>query len=192
MRYHLDTYGRIPAMDSGEIAIVGAAAGIIGAMVGGGCALGSAALTSRRQAKAQRDQWRRQVRRDAYAACLTAAHALLAGINDVLTAWTGGDAAEVDEVARRLHGLSRALRQADSVVKLEGPADLYGALGEMRSRLNIYAALVTAAGASAIALPTAGERQAAASRMRRNVAAQSVPSGIDAFEQQARQILDAE
>ncbi|WP_159395012.1 hypothetical protein [Streptomyces sp. 2323.1] len=51
-----------------DAVIVGAAAGLLGAAVGAGGAIGAAALAGRHQAKSQKDHWRRQFRWDTYVA----------------------------------------------------------------------------------------------------------------------------
>ncbi|TGB16083.1 hypothetical protein [Streptomyces sp. MZ04] len=51
-----------------DAVIVGAAAGLLGAAVGAGGAIGAAAFAGRHQAKTQKDHWRRQFQRDTHVA----------------------------------------------------------------------------------------------------------------------------
>lgn len=51
-----------------DAVIVGAAAGLLGAAVGAGGAIGAAALAGRHQARTQKDHWRRQFQRDTHVA----------------------------------------------------------------------------------------------------------------------------
>ncbi|MGW6531742.1 proline dehydrogenase [Streptomyces venezuelae] len=98
-------------MDAGLAALLGAAVGSL-------ATLGAALVNGRAQARSQHDQWRRQHRRDAYAAYLSALHDRDIAMDAVLDALRP----DVDEKIRRFITLAREVHRAVEVVVLEGPA----------------------------------------------------------------------
>ncbi|GAA2080520.1 hypothetical protein GCM10009801_38830 [Streptomyces albiaxialis] len=106
-------------MDAGLAALLGAAVGSL-------ATLGAAMVSSRAQARAQHEQWRRQHRRDAYAGYLSALHDRDIAMDAVLDALRADepDLAEVDDRVHRFIGLAREVHRAAEVVILEGPAPL--------------------------------------------------------------------
>ncbi|MGW0412993.1 hypothetical protein ACWDZX_17080 [Streptomyces collinus] len=64
-------------------ALLGAAASLVGAVVGAAGAVASAAVTGRRQARGEHEQWRRDVRRAAYVSFINAARTLATRVSDL-------------------------------------------------------------------------------------------------------------
>ncbi|MCG7205791.1 proline dehydrogenase [Streptomyces arenae] len=122
-------------MDAGLAALLGAAVGSL-------ATLGAAVLSGRAQARAQHEQWRRQHRRDAYAAYLGALHDRDIAMDAVLDALRPDepDLPGVDEKVRRFVGLAREVHRAAEVVVLEGPA----ALAEAADRITRASAELSA------------------------------------------------
>ncbi|MFG2340845.1 proline dehydrogenase [Streptomyces yangpuensis] len=103
-------------MDAGITALIGAAVGSL-------ATLGSTMLTGRNTARAQFTQWRRQQRRDAYAAYLGALHDRDLAMDAVLHALRPQtpDLPDVDAKVERFVALARTVHRAAEVVHLEGP-----------------------------------------------------------------------
>ncbi|MEV5164020.1 hypothetical protein [Streptomyces werraensis] len=104
-------------MDQGIAGLLGAA---IGGAVGVVGTMGAARLTSREQRRAQHDQWRRQVRRDAYSAFILevrrASEAGKMASHVFLT--QGPDApAKIEDFYQAAH----KVQQLATLVSLEGP-----------------------------------------------------------------------
>ncbi|QLH23645.1 proline dehydrogenase [Streptomyces sp. Rer75] len=104
-------------MDAGLAALVGAALGAV-------ASLGAASVSGRAQARSQHDQWRRQVRREAYTQYLVALHDRDVAMDDVLRALDAEapDQAVVDGRVETFIGLAREVHRAAEVVLLEGPS----------------------------------------------------------------------
>ncbi|MFD6437431.1 proline dehydrogenase [Streptomyces venezuelae] len=104
-------------MDAGIAALLGAAVGSL-------ATLGAAVVNGRAQARSQHDQWRRQHRRSAYAAYLSALHDRDIAMDAVLDALRSDvpDLSDVDEKVRHFIALAREVHRAVEVVILEGPA----------------------------------------------------------------------
>ncbi|MEV8319888.1 proline dehydrogenase [Streptomyces sp. NPDC059900] len=98
-------------------------AAVLGATVGSLATLGAAVVSGRSQARAQYDQWRRQHRRDAYAAYLAALHDRDIAMDAVLDGLRARhpDLPDVDEKVRHFVTLAREVHRAAEVVALEGP-----------------------------------------------------------------------
>ncbi|MGW6210894.1 hypothetical protein [Streptomyces sp. NPDC055109] len=108
-------------MDAGEIALVGAVAGVVASIVGAGGALAAARWTGRYQSLSQHAHWRRQVRRDAYAAFLDS----VAQINELRRTHRERTLLGHEMptgTADRLRELICNIEKALLVVELEGPA----------------------------------------------------------------------
>lgn len=104
-------------MDAGLAALLGAAVGSL-------ATLGAAFISGRAQMRAQRDQWRRQHRRAAYAGYLSALHDRDIAMDAILDALRPEepDLSDVEERVRRFVALAREVHRAAEVVILEGPA----------------------------------------------------------------------
>ncbi|NVI93031.1 proline dehydrogenase [Actinomadura sp. BRA 177] len=103
-------------MDAGIAALLGAGLGSL-------TTIGAAVVTGRAQARTQFAQWRRQHRRDAYAAYLGALHERDIAMDAVLAALRPDepDLADVDEKVRRFIDLAREVHRAMEIVIIEGP-----------------------------------------------------------------------
>ncbi|MFB6856734.1 proline dehydrogenase [Streptomyces sp. NPDC001939] len=113
-------------MDAGFAALAGAAVGSV-------ASLGAAVVGGRVQARGQRDQWRREHRRDAYAGYLSALHDRDIAMDSVLDALRSDDPdlPDVDEKVGRFIALAREAHRAGEVVILEGPAPLAEVAGRV-------------------------------------------------------------
>ncbi|MFG3257062.1 proline dehydrogenase [Streptomyces sp. NPDC048172] len=113
-------------MDAGLAALLGAAVGSL-------ATLGAAIVNGRAQARTQRDQWRRQQRRDAYAGYLGALHDRDIAMDAVLDTLRSDDPdlPDLDERTDRFIGLAREVHRAAEIVILEGPASLAEAAGRV-------------------------------------------------------------
>lgn len=107
-------------MEAGEIALVGAVAGVVASIVGAGGAVVAARLTGGYQSRSQHAHWRRQVRRDAYAAFLES----VAQFNEWKRSYRErilrGEAMP-EGSDDRLRELIRSIEGALFIVELEGP-----------------------------------------------------------------------
>jgi sugar phosphate isomerase/epimerase len=106
-------------MDAGLAALLGTAIGSV-------ASLGAAFVGGRTQAKSQQDQWRRQVRREAYTQYLAALHDRDIAMDDVLRALQPDEPemASVDEHVQRYIALARTVHRAVEVVMVEGPSTM--------------------------------------------------------------------
>ncbi|MCX4568181.1 hypothetical protein [Streptomyces albogriseolus] len=129
-------------MDAGEIALVGAVAGIVASIVGAGGAVVAARLTGRYQSRSQHAHWRRQVRRDAYAAFLNS----VAQFNELRRSyreWTLLGQSMPEGTVDRLRELIRNIEKALFIVELEGPSDTAAQAGTvMRSIADWQASVI--------------------------------------------------
>ncbi|WP_109508469.1 proline dehydrogenase [Nocardioides speluncae] len=110
-------------MDAGLTALLGAAVGSL-------ATLGSAMLTGRAAARSQFGQWRRQHRRDAYAAYLGAAYdrdVAADAVRDAL-ATDRPDLEDVDAKMEYFEAQVRGVQRAAEIVILEGPQVVVEAL----------------------------------------------------------------
>ncbi|MFB7370328.1 hypothetical protein ACFC0D_10845 [Streptomyces sp. NPDC056222] len=108
-------------MNAGEIALVGAVAGIVASIVGAGGAVAAARLTGRHQARSQHAHWRRQVRRDAYAAFLDS----VAQSNELRRSHRERTLLGQDAPTGTADSLRELIRRTEKslfIVELEGPA----------------------------------------------------------------------
>ncbi|WAL93960.1 hypothetical protein [Streptomyces sp. Je 1-369] len=111
-------------MDAGDVALVGAVAAVLGAAVGAGGAVGAAAVTGRKQAQSQHNHWRRQVRRDAYAAHLVAVSAAISALDSAQKCYAGAASAASADLQQALNVVDEHLvtaRSSGVVIFLEGP-----------------------------------------------------------------------
>lgn len=118
-------------MDQGIAGLAGAIAGGLIGIVG---TLGAAQLTGRDQKRAQHDEWRRQVRRDAYSQFITRASRALAAGN---AAHTAARANQLDAGAyTALADAAREVEEALALVLLEGPEEAGIAADEVNSEVQ--------------------------------------------------------
>ncbi|MGW1626024.1 hypothetical protein [Streptomyces sp. NPDC002172] len=108
-------------MDAGVVAIIGSAAGLLGAAVGASGAIVAAMVTGRSQDRSQHAHWRRQVRREAYGNLVNAAYELYQELEPRSLAIVHHSVMYARPVPEELMG---ALVKACHTVQLEGPADV--------------------------------------------------------------------
>lgn len=156
-------------MDAGLAALLGAAVGSL-------ATLGAALVNGRSQARAQRDQWRRQHRRDAYVGYLGALHdrdiamdavraALRPGAPDSVNAVDAVDSVDVvdlDEKLGRFVTLAREVHRAVEIVIIEGPDSVVAAAERVTHASQELARVVGRMGANARAGAVAGAADDAA------------------------------
>ncbi|WP_127151869.1 hypothetical protein [Streptomyces lydicus] len=121
-------------MSEGVIGIVGT---LVGGMLGVVGTLASARLTGRDQRRNQHEQWRRQVRRDAYSAfVIRAGHALrLANVAHEAARTDDSNAAELlDELSRAVD----QVEEAATLVELEGPEAIGNAAVNIQFRIDAW------------------------------------------------------
>lgn len=113
----------IGVMDAGAVAWLGAGAALAGAALGAGGALGAAYLSGRSQARSAHVQWRRQVRREAYAEFLAAAmeHHNVTQETHHLVRRDRQARDQIRETSRRGRELLGVLDRRGAVVDVEGP-----------------------------------------------------------------------
>ncbi|MES9539076.1 hypothetical protein [Actinomadura sp. NPDC000600] len=106
-------------MDAGLAALLGTAVGSLGT-------LGAAVVNGRAQARTQHVQWRRQHRRDAYAAYLSALHDRDIAMDAILSVLRGPslDLPELDGTVQHFIARARDVHRAAEVVILEGPPSI--------------------------------------------------------------------
>lgn len=119
---------------------MGAVAALLGAAIGAGGAVGSAAVTGRHQARTQHDQWRRQARRDAYATFMNATAECFSSA-DVVADLLRRSPSDI-EGTRRAIDTARAsiatLQKAGTVILLEGPEHVAKAGAETVRELHVW------------------------------------------------------
>lgn len=135
-----------------DAAIVGALAGVVGAAVGAGGAVAAAAVAGRKQTRGQYEQWRRDVRRTAYATFLTAArnaHEQIANMHaGMITApmRTGNASAisgpNIEAFSHAVTAVVAALEQvqrARTTLELEGPEAVADASLQVTHAIHLWA-----------------------------------------------------
>ncbi|MFI7497465.1 hypothetical protein ACIBVL_02945 [Streptomyces sp. NPDC049687] len=130
-------------MDAGTAAVLGAGVGVMGTTL----AATIAGIAGQRQVRAEHRHWRRQLRRDAYAAFTGKAdevHEALRGIEAEL-ARPGHD---LDGLRHLLEESRRLLRgdlaDTQTAVELEGPEELARMADELRQSLSACVAAIQA------------------------------------------------
>lgn len=108
-------------MDTGVVAIIGSAAGLLGATVGASGAIVAAMVAGRSQDRSQHAHWRRQVRREAYGNLINAAYELHQELEPRSMAIVHHSTMYAAHVPDELMA---ALVKACHTVQLEGPADV--------------------------------------------------------------------
>ncbi len=130
-------------MDAGVAAVLGAAVGVVGTTL----AAAVAGIAAQRQTRAEHRQWRRQLRRDAYAAFTAKAdeaQRLLKSIDrELIRPGNDLDAirAETDRLREILDG---SLAEAQAIVEIEGPEELAHAAEELARSLSACVADIQA------------------------------------------------
>ncbi|MFJ9117445.1 hypothetical protein ACIRJO_18025 [Streptomyces sp. NPDC102394] len=135
-----------------DAAIVGALAGVVGAAVGAGGAVAAAAVSGRQQSQGQHEQWRRDVRRTAYAAFLTAARKAHSQISDTHSMMAtaplrnGNDSSLsgpiLEALGSAVTAVVAALEQVHSAVtavELEGPEGVADACLHVSHGIHLWA-----------------------------------------------------
>lgn len=137
--------GTIHGMDAGDAAVVAAVAAVTGAALGTIGTLRAARFTGRMQRQSQHEQWRRQGRRDAYAAFVTAATDYRTALDAAHKHATphASPTPELRDQLQQAEESRSSFQRASSVVVVEGPtavaqaADAVGrALREWAARLG--------------------------------------------------------
>ncbi|MER5978680.1 hypothetical protein ABT142_19535 [Streptomyces sp. NPDC001857] len=121
-------------MDQG---IAGLAGAIAGGLIGITGTLGAARLTGRSQERAQRDQWRRQIRRDAYGQFISKASQAIAAAEVAHDAARDNQSHAADAY-RALVAAEAALEEAYVLVMLEGPDEAAESADEAHSRVRAW------------------------------------------------------
>jgi hypothetical protein len=135
-----------------DAAIVGALAGVLGAAVGAGGAVAAAAVAGRKQTRGQYEQWRRDVRRTAYAAFLTAArnaHARVANLHaGMITAplrngepspLSGPNIEVFSQAVTSVVASLEEVQRAGTALELEGPEAVADACLQVRHAIYLWA-----------------------------------------------------
>ncbi|MFI1645951.1 hypothetical protein ACH4XT_03270 [Streptomyces avidinii] len=127
-------------MDAGGVALVGACAVALGAVVTAVGVILSAKISARSQGRTQHSHWRRQVRRDAYSAFLSEVHQQQDRLGTATQAFIG--------TGRRLE-LELMLSPAPMVaagytVQLEGPDAVNAAARDLTAAFTCWAAVLLA------------------------------------------------
>jgi uncharacterized heparinase superfamily protein len=110
-------------MDAGIAALLGAALGSL-------TTLGAAVVNGRAQARTQFAQWRRQHRRDAYAAYLGALHERDIAMDTVLEALR----ADAPDLVRDAHAADAGRKTEDEAAARERERRLYEQVKEVRAK----------------------------------------------------------
>ncbi|MEU5402789.1 hypothetical protein ABZ348_26220 [Streptomyces sp. NPDC005963] len=172
-------------MNAGEIALVGAVAGIVASVVGAGGAVVAARLTGRHQSRSQHAHWQRQVRRDAYAAFLDS----VAQFNELRRSYREWSLLDQDiptGTADRLRELIRGIEQALLIVELEGPAEVAAAADRvMRSIADWQASAIVSELRAARGVPPRDDLPSS------DAMHHQVSQSVIAFKTAARAALDA-
>jgi gas vesicle protein len=157
-------------------AVVGGLIGVVGTM-------GAAHLTGRSQRRSQHEQWRRQVRRDAYSAFITRAAQAIRQGHSAHEAAQKGDRGATDLI-KELGVAAAQVEQAATLVSLEGPEDVSDGAANIQIGIGRWhRALCTATGVGP------EERQDAAWG-RALDASTEVEDGLEEFTVICRRLLD--
>ncbi len=164
-------------------------AALLGASIGSLTTLGAAVVSGRAQARAQHAQWRRQHRRDAYAAYLSALHDRDVAMDAILDELRSHrpDLPEVDEKVRRFIALAREVHRAMEVVIMEGPpsvAEAADRVAQASGDLSEVMRRMVRKAHAADATDMAQDRAAASERER------SLYKAVADFRTRARETLD--
>ncbi|TLS42390.1 hypothetical protein FE633_30870 [Streptomyces montanus] len=146
-------------MNAGGVALVGAIAAVLGAAVGAGGAVLSAALTGRLQASSQEAHWRRQLKREAYVNFLSQAASAIDAL-DAARLRTAEQGARLDEIAQEVRSVNRLVLVAYMEAPEPQVIDLFNRLnaqlsmwcGDLRMHTNDDPVVTAAVAARADAL----------------------------------------
>ncbi|MDQ0713471.1 hypothetical protein QFZ55_002923 [Streptomyces luteogriseus] len=193
--------GTITAVDAGGVALVGAMAGVVGALLGAGGAVTAAVVTARRQQNAQHAQWRRQVRRDAYSVFLTLVlelsealweleHLVAENANARHMRRRSARRTDMQEGIRATQGKFHRMNSAQATVELEGPNSVAGSSFDVRHFMQLW---------TAAAISRANQEDAQVFRRRRDLSPESdisayyyahlADDALDRFKDSARVVL---
>ncbi|WP_399939677.1 hypothetical protein ACGH52_14790 [Streptomyces sp. BBFR25] len=130
-------------MDAGTAAVLGAGVGVVGTAL----AAAIAGMAGQRQVRAEHRHWRRQLRRDAYAAFTVKADEVYEALRGV-EAELGRPGHDLDGVRATLDATRRLVRgglhDAQTAVELEGPEELARMAGELAKSLSACVAAIEA------------------------------------------------
>ncbi|MEU1048405.1 hypothetical protein ABZ400_25045 [Streptomyces sp. NPDC005897] len=130
-------------MDAGTAAVLGAGVGVVGTAL----AAAIAGIAGQRQVRAEHRHWRRQLRRDAYAAFTVKADEVYEALRGV-EAELGRPGHDLEGVRATLGGTRRLVRgglvDAQTAVELEGPEKLARMAGELATSLSACVAAIEA------------------------------------------------
>ncbi|MCF2130006.1 hypothetical protein L1I79_26775 [Strepomyces sp. STD 3.1] len=130
-------------MDAGTAAVLGAGVGVVGTAL----AAAIAGIAGQRQVRAEHRHWRRQLRRDAYAAFTVKADEVYEALRRV-EAELGRPGHDLDGVRATLDATRRLVRgglhDAQTAVELEGPEELARMAGELAKSLSACVAAIEA------------------------------------------------
>lgn len=168
-------------MDAGLAALLGAAVGSL-------ATLGAAFVNGRAQERAQHVQWRRQHRRDAYAAYLGALHDRDIAMDAILRALQADepDLLALDETVRHFIGRAREVHRAAEVVILEGPPSIIEATDRIARASSELSEVMQRMVKNAHAADTSDRQQEAVSASARE---RQLYQAVKGFRVQARSIL---
>jgi gas vesicle protein len=122
-------------MDQGIAGLIGA---VVGGLIGVTGTLGAARVTGRDQRRGQHEQWRRQVRRDAYSQFISRCRGAIRAANAAHDALKDGRAGASDLVYRFNEAVSD-LEEALSLVMLEGPESVAAEADSVHGHVHVWA-----------------------------------------------------
>ncbi|WP_199896889.1 hypothetical protein [Streptomyces niger] len=128
-------------MSEGAFTLAGA---VVGGLIGVVGTIGAARLTGRDQRRNQHEQWRREVRRDAYSAFITRATQALR-IGTVAHESAQRSEAEVTSLIDDLETAAALAEEAASLVALEGPQEIGNLTTNISFRLDLWHRLLRVA-----------------------------------------------
>ncbi|MET9456323.1 hypothetical protein ABZY05_14755 [Streptomyces canus] len=128
-------------MSEGIYTLAGA---VVGGLVGVLGTIGAARVTGRDQRQNQHEQWRRQLRRDAYSLFLMRAGAALRAANTAHES-ARTDASDVSQRFDELKVACEQLEEASTLVTLEGPGNIADAAMNAYFRIDAWRIALRAA-----------------------------------------------
>ncbi|MET8832271.1 hypothetical protein ABZX40_41390 [Streptomyces sp. NPDC004610] len=130
-------------MDAGTSAVLGAVVGVVGTAL----AAAIAGLAGQRQVRAEHRHWRRQLRRDAYAAFTARADEVVEALRRIEAEY-GTPGHDLGDLRDALDDVRRVIRtelgDAQTTVELEGPEELARMAGEVTKSLSASVAAIQA------------------------------------------------
>lgn len=121
-------------MDQGWAAVAGAGVGVLGAVIAGLVSAAALRRQSQEQLAGTHAQWRRQLRRDAYVAFMSAAHDFQAKARSVSPLLGGNQLEPVQLGIAGLRSAEEALLERAQIVDLEAPIQVADAVTDLLAR----------------------------------------------------------